>query len=610
MTKAQHHKMTVALHTDRRPGDKPLGAWLRALSYTAPLAGNPKQTLPAQLDGLAAQFGQKPALVGPNDTLTYQELAARAHQYSRWALEQGIRPGDTVCLLMTNCAEYVAIWLGISQVGGVVALINTNLRGHALLHSISVVNSTHVIVGAASAPAILDLMPQLSRTIRVYTAGPALDVTSPLPAICMTGLSGAPLAENEAPAVTTKDRALYIYTSGTTGLPKAANITHYRLLEWSYWFAGMMDAGPDDSMYNCLPMYHSTGGIVAIGALLVRGGAVVIQEKFSARQFWTDVTSHQCTLFQYIGELCRYLLNSPAHPSERDHRLRLCCGNGLREDVWTAFQQRFAVPRILEFYASTEGNVSLYNCEGKPGAIGRIPPFLAAKMPVALIKCDETGDPIRNTDGLCSRVQRNETGEAIGRITQGSDTQQMTAFDGYTDATASQKKVLRDVFAPGDAWFRTGDLMRIDASGFFYFVDRAGDTYRWKGENISTAQVADVLSGCAGVKEAVVFGISLPHSDGKAGMAALIVDQDFRLTELQDHLTNNLPEPARPLIVRLCTALPITGTFKPMTTHLAAEGYNPDGIADPLYVNDRTSNGFVPLDRACYDALLSGEIRL
>jgi fatty-acyl-CoA synthase len=600
--------MTTASAAGQQTVEKPLGAWLRALSYTSRLADDPSRTLPARLDELAETFGPKPALISPRDALTYQELVARTYQYSRWAMEQGIQPGDTVCLMMPNCAEFVAIWLGITRVGGVVALINTNFKGHALQHSIGIVAPKHIVVGAALAPALLEVMSHLPRTIRICVAGPDVDDTVPLPALRAAELPGTPLASVGSHGITTADRALHIYTSGTTGLPKAANISHYRLLEWSYWFAGMMDTRPEDRMYNCLPMYHSTGGIVAVGAILVRGGTVVIGERFSASQFWSDVTANDCTLFQYIGELCRYLLNSPKHANERNHRLRLCCGNGLREDVWTAFQRRFAVPRILEFYASTEGNVSLYNCEGRPGAIGRLPPFLAARFPVALIRCGDAGEPLRDSVGLCERVKPGEVGEAIGQIAEGQD-KRMSAFDGYTDVTASQTKVLRDVFAPGDAWFRTGDLMRRDSSGFFYFVDRAGDTFRWKGENVSTAQVAEVISSCPGVKQAVVYGISIPDTDGKAGMAAVVVSRDFSLRQLWEHTTANLPEFARPLIIRLCTSLPITGTFKPIAAQLAADGYDPGKIDDALYITDPGFGGFVHLTPARYGTIVRGEIR-
>ena len=221
-------------------------------------------------------------------------------------------------------------------------------------------------------------------------------------------------------APTIGDTALYIYTSGTTGLPKAARVSHFRLMQWSHWFAGLIDTQSSDRIYNCLPMYHSVGGVVATGAALVNGGTVVLRRRFSASSFWADVVESRCTIFQYIGELCRYLVNSPPRPHETDHQLRLCCGNGMRADIWEKFKSRFRIPRILEFYAATESNFSLYNCEDKTGAIGRIPSFLAHRFPVALVKFDvEAGEPIRNEQGLCVRCSPNEAGEAIGKIPGG-----------------------------------------------------------------------------------------------------------------------------------------------------------------------------------------------
>jgi fatty-acyl-CoA synthase len=245
-----------------------------------------------------------------------------------------------------------------------------------------------------------------------------------------------------------------------------------------------MNASPSDRMYDCLPMYHSVGGVVATSALLARGGSVLIRDRFSLRHFWDDVCAGDCTMFQYIGELCRYLLNAPEHPRDRAHRLRLCCGNGLQADIWKRFQDRFAVPRILEFYASTEGNVSLYNVEGKIGSIGRVPPFLASRFALALVQFDPaTGRPARGEHGFCIRCGVNEIGEALGRIPS-EGAQGGESFEGYTDSKDTEQKILHDVFARGDRWFRTGDLMRMDAGGFYYFVDRIGDTFRWKGENV------------------------------------------------------------------------------------------------------------------------------
>jgi len=365
------------------------------------------------------------------------------------------------------------------------------------------------------------------------------------------------------------------------------------VMEWSHWFAGMTDAGPDDRMYDCLPMYHSVGGVVAVGAMLVRGGSVLIRRRFSASRFWDDVADGGCTLFQYIGELCRYLVASPPHPKERAHRLRLACGNGMRGDVWERFQARFAIPRVLEFYAATEGNVSLYNAEGRPGAIGRVPAFLAHRFPVALVRVnEETGDPLRGPDGLCIACAADEPGEAVGRIVADAATA-ARRFDGYTDAAASERKVLRDVFSQGDVWFRTGDLMRKDRTGFWYFLDRLGDTFRWKGENVSTTEVEKVVAACPGVAEAVVYGVAVPGHEGRAGMAAIVPGADFDIAKLYRHLADQLPEYAQPLFVRMVAELDVTGTFKPQKGRLAREGFAPQADGETVWMRDEARGGFV-----------------
>jgi fatty-acyl-CoA synthase len=506
---------------------------------------------------------------------------------------------------MPNRPEYVACWLGITHVRGVVALINTNLTGDALAHSIGIVAPKHVIVDASLAHVVTQLPPG----VLCWVHGDRSDCGFCRIDLAIAQYSGATLdtAEQRPPSI--NDRALHIYTSGTTGLPKAANISHFRLLEWSYWFAGMMDTKPTDRIYNCLPLYHSTGGVVAVGALLVNGGSVVIRPSFSASRFWDDVIASECTLFQYIGELCRYLVNTPANPRETGHHLRLCCGNGLQPDIWETFQSRFNIPRILEFYASTEGNVSLYNCEGKAGAIGRVPPFLSHSFPVALIRSDEGGEPQRDTDGFCVRCEVDEAGEAIGKIA-GGDASHISQFEGYTDAGASDTKLLRNVFATNDVWYRTGDLMRKDAAGFFYFVDRVGDTFRWKGENVSTAQVAQTMCAAPGVRQAVVYGVAVPGTDGKAGMATMVVDPAFELAAFRQHLAATLPGYASPVFVRIGESLEMTGTFKPTKGQLVRDGFDPGRTEDVIYFDDRSRGQFVPVDAELYAAIVAAKVRL
>ena len=582
-----------------------LGDWVRALEATAPIARNPQLLLLDIIAGHAAPDGGAPALIAGRETLSFADLTARASRYARWAIGEGMVKGDTVALLMPNCPDYMAIWLGITVVGGTVALLNTQLRGPSLVHCIDVVAPRHIIVAADLREAFDGARAHLTSQPIVWTHGAADGSEAPKIEQAIARYPAGILSADERRGTQIGDRALLIYTSGTTGLPKAANVSHRRLLQWSLWFAGLMNSGPNDRMYNCLPMYHSIGGVVATGAVLANGGSVVIRDKFSAQKFWDDVCGFDCTLFQYIGELCRYLVHAPNHPREQAHRLRLACGNGLRGDVWRQFQDRFNIPRVLEFYAATEGNFSLYNVEGKVGAIGRVPSFLGHRFPLALARFDRaTGQPARGADGFCMRCATDEPGEAIGRIGDGA------TFEGYTDKTESGRKILHDVFAPGDAWYRTGDLMRKDAGGFFYFVDRIGDTFRWKGENVATAEVADAIAEFPGVTEATVYGVAVPGAEGAAGMATIIAGGALDLAALRAHLAARLPAYARPLFLRIKDRIEITATFKHKKNVLAHEGFDPAVTQDALYFNDPTRRAFVPLDAALHARLVAGTIRL
>ncbi len=515
--------------------------------------------MPGRVDGWAEIFGDAPALLSGGAQLSYRAMAAHVNQVARWALAMGVRPGSVVAAVLPGGLDYVPLWLGITRVGGVAALLNPTLSPAALEHCL----------GAVRPLLVLHAMPDLA------------------------GFADGPLAE---PAPALADRALHLFTSGTTGKPKAANLTHGRIMEWALWFAGLMDAGPADRMYDPLPLYHSVGGIVAVGAMLVRGGSVLLRNQFSASQFWDDVIDGECTIMAYIGELCRYLLAAPDHPRQGQHRLRLACGNGMQGAVWTGFQARFAVPQVLEFYAATEGSLSLYNVDGKPGSIGRIPGHLSHRFPVELLVC-EGGEPVRDAGGFCVVAAPDQPGEAVARLRGTPDI--------YTDAEATERKLLRGVLAPGDVWFRSGDLMRRDRAGFFYFLDRLGDTFRWKGENVATTDVQAVLGGCLGVEAAVAYGALVPGYEGRAGMAALVKGPDFDLAAVHARVTAELPAYARPVFLRLCPSLDQTGTFKPIKAALQQEGWA--GLRD-CYV--RTGAGYAMLTPALEAEIISGAVRL
>ncbi|MGB6536857.1 MAG: AMP-binding protein, partial [Xanthobacteraceae bacterium] len=340
---------------------------------------------------------------------------------------------------------------------------------------------------------------------------------------------------------------------------------------------------------------------------------VFIRDRFSAQNFWKEIREFDCTLFQYIGELCRYLVNAPPDPRQREHRLRLACGNGLNADVWRRFQDEFDIPRILEFYAATEGNVSLYNVEARVGAIGRVPSFLAHRFPLTLVQFDQqTALPERDAAGFCIRCAAGEVGEAIGRIRggAGADVGGGGAFEGYTSETESERKILRDVFERGDAWYRTGDLMRKDAGGFFYFIDRIGDTFRWKGENVAASEVAAALAAFPGISEATVYGVAVPGTEGAAGMAALVPDPDLDLAALRQHLARLLPSYARPLFLRIKSRIEVTATFKHCKNELKREGYDPASTEDAIYFDHPAQQAFVRVDCALYQGIQSGAVRM
>ncbi|HUJ03185.1 MAG TPA: long-chain-acyl-CoA synthetase [Rhizomicrobium sp.] len=546
------------------------------------------------------------AMLYLDETVTYRQMDEAANRYAHWALSLQIKRGDVVALFMENRPEYIIAWYGLIKVGAVVAWINTNLRGAALAHSITIAKARHVVLGSELADAYAEARPLMESPPVAWSTGGKVAGTEDLDAaLAEASIAGIDKAARDG--LVCRDTALYIYTSGTTGLPKAANFSHMRMLYMMYGFAGGLDGQESDRMYDALPLYHSTGGICALGPVFTTGGSLVIRRKFSVTEFWNDIYRYKPTAFQYIGELCRYLLNAPVAPHETDHNIRVITGNGLRPEIWPAFQKRFAIPKIIEFYGATEGNVSMLNYDGKVGAVGRLPWYFRNIIKTRIVRFDvENEVPVRGPDGCCYECGHNEVGEAIGEIND----EPGRNFEGYTKASETEKKILRDVFKKGDAWFRTGDLMKRDAQGYFYFVDRIGDTFRWKGENVSTNEVSEALSVLPGIKEANVYGVSVPGMDGRAGMAALVVSSEFDISKLAAQLAPNLPAYARPIFVRIRPEMEITGTFKLRKVELVKDGFDPDTISDPLYVLHNSNPEYVPLTAQVYADIVAGKIKL
>jgi len=590
-----------------------LGKIKRNIVFAAKLRGILKLTKDIQpesavtvADEIEASVDRSPnktALIFEGQSLTFSELDARANQVAHWALEQGFEPGDTIALILENCPDFVAVWFGLSKIGVVTALINTNLEGAGLAHCINIVDSKAIIAAGEQAGRAKAILPDLDGDMAVW------DFDGPSGKDMADALSSASTARPD-PGLRShlrgSDTCLFIYTSGTTGLPKAAKITQMRFRGMARTAIALCGINSSDRVYNVLPLYHTTGGgLGMLGALHV-GATTILRRKFSASAFWDDVAEHGATLFVYIGELCRYLLNAEPHPKETAHQLRAGYGNGLRGEVWAPFVERFHVPTMREIYGSTEGNVAFLNLDGTVGAIGQMPTWLDKKVGVAIVKFDIIEEmPIRDTKGFCIKADADEVGEALGRIgTSGRE-----AFSGYHEKAATKSKILTDVFEPGDRWFRTGDLIRRDGDGYVYFIDRVGDTFRWKGENVATNEVSDALSKYPGVSLANVYGVAVPHTEGKAGMAAITVSENFDISGLQDHLAVHLPAYAIPLFIRIQPEAETTGTFKFRKVGLVNEGFDIGEIEDPLWFLDPEDSGYVQLEPTGLDRINDGDYR-
>jgi fatty-acyl-CoA synthase len=574
------------------------------------------------LEDRAEEFGERPFVLFEDRRTTYAEHNAAANRVAHWAHAQGLRRGDVVALLMENRPEYLTTWMGLAKLGVKAALINTNLTGRTLRHALATSDARHLVLGAECIDRFRTTADDLERILEVWVdvepgTGAEGGDAEHWGVDLAEALAGQP-GENPPAAwregLRSGDDLLYIYTSGTTGPPKAARFSHLRFISTGDLGAWAQDLSAIDVHYCALPLYHTAGGVMQLGAALFAGAGFALRRRFSASCFWDDVRAYDATAFQYIGEFCRYLVNQPERPDDRDHGVRVAVGNGLRPDIWPTFRNRFGIPRILEFYGATEGNVGFMNFENKEGSVGRYPSAILRRLMsnAKIVRFDvETETHVRGPDGFCIECDANEAGELLGRIPdrdRGSG-----RFEGYTSKEATDKKVLRDVFEPGDAWFRTGDLLRRDAQGFYYFVDRIGDTFRWKGENVSTQEVAEVLSGFPGLDMINVYGVEVPGADGRAGMVAFVPPEGappFDGRAFHAFVTEKLASYAAPLFVRVVESPELTGTFKLRKVTLQQEGFDPERVGDPILVRDDDARAYVPLTPARHRAIQRGELRL
>ena len=576
-----------------------------------------KDCIAAAVERNAATIGDLPAIVaaaanGATTTVTWAEFNALANRYAHMLKGSGLQRGDVVSVMMENRIEFLALLTGANKLGVTAGLINTNLRQRPLSHCITVTASKKCIFGAEVQDAIQEVKDDLPlREGEDYFVLPDADnANAPEPANWAIDFAEAsadqPQANPPDTAETTLgETAMYIFTSGTTGLPKAAILSNRRHLASAQLAAKAgLRCTTDDRLYICLPLYHGTGLMIGAGASFASGASMFIRRRFSASAFLNEVREHRCTCFIYVGELCRYLDNTPSRPDDHDSPLATMMGNGLRPDVWLRFKKRFGVKRITEFYGASEGNIAFANLLNKDCTVGM------TSSRIALVRYDVDTDEIeRNAEGRCVEVAQGEPGLLLGHINP------TAAFEGYTDAEATEKKVLRDVFESGDAWFNTGDLIREIDVGFslgyphYQFVDRTGDTFRWKSENVSTNEVSDIVSAFPGIEFCNVYGVEVPGADGRAGMAAISLTDggtDLDLAAFAEHVQRELPPFARPVFLRLQGDMALTGTFKMVKGDLKREAYAIDAIDDPVFVMKPGGAGYEPLDAEYLATIRSG----
>ncbi|XP_064798154.1 long-chain fatty acid transport protein 4-like [Oncorhynchus masou masou] len=571
-----------------------------------------RNTLPKIFAETVHRHGDKTALIfeGTGEKWSFRQLDEYSNRVANLLLQRGFVEGDVVALFMESRSQYVGLWLGMAKIGVEAALINFNLRLEALVHCVTISNAKAVVFGSELTKAMCEVHSSMGKTVQMLCSGDWDPKQVPVGTECLEPLlDAAPTHLPSRPDRCFTDRLFYIYTSGTTGMPKAAIVVHsryYRMAALVYYGFGMTS---DDVMYDCLPLYHSAGNIVGVGQCLIHGMTVVIKKKFSASRFWDDCAKYNCTIVQYIGEICRYLLNQPVKDIERQHRVRMALGNGLRQSIWEEFTSRFNVPQIAEFYGATECNCSLGNFGNMTGACGFNSQILPFIYPIRLVKVDEeTMELTRGPDGVCIPCKPGEPGQLVGRIIQNDP---LRRFDGYVNEGATTKKIANNVFKKGDSAYLSGDVLIMDQYGYMYFKDRTGDTFRWKGENVSTTEVEGTLSRLLDMKDVVVYGVEVPGAEGKAGMAA-VADPE-RSTDLEKFgkdLEKALPPYARPVFLRFLNEVNKTGTYKFQKTEMRREGFDPSITSNKLYFLDPSRGRYVELHQELYSSIISGKQKL
>ncbi|CAF0850315.1 unnamed protein product [Brachionus calyciflorus] len=578
---------------------------LLKVEYNLHLIERKKLTVSDLFRDLVRKQPNRNCIIYNEEKWTFLDLEVYSNRVAElFTNKYNLKKGDCVALFMENKPEYVGLWLGLSKIGVISALINTNLKYEQLAHTFSVARPKILIYSNVLENSLDTCVDQIDSNIVLISENESKKTNVQCLKNLLKFTNGEMVQASDT--ILPQDILMYIYTSGTTGLPKPAVIKHNRYSAGGLTFFKSAYLTKEDRVYVALPLYHANGGIIGLGSALISGATVVLRKKFSVSNFWKECIEYNCTAFIYVGEICRFLVNQPKSPLDQQHGIKKAIGNGLRENVWKDFYERFGV-KCIEFYAASEGNCTMINIVSKVGACGFTPlinrfiPFL----PVFVIKIDDDMNPIRDENGFCIPCKPYEKGLLIGMIGKSIK----TAYNGYANnSQASSKKIIENVFKKGQRAFNSGDLMMYDSVCFFYFCDRLGDTYRWKGENVSTIEVENVISKFLNGIEVSVYGVVIPGQEGKAGMAA-INTKELDLKSLEENIKLKLTNYSRPLFIRLVDQLDYTGTFKTKKTRLVDEGFNVNKINDKIYFYDNLNQKYKELTQSDYDNILNLKLK-
>jgi len=540
---------------------------------------------------------------------TYGEFNLWVNRLAHTLKAQGIKKGDCVGVMLENRPALIALVLAVNKIGAIAGMLNHKQKEGVLAHSLNLINPQLLVVGEECVPAMSSAWPYITDWDITALAHFYIPDNLPCEPTLLTNYTNLVQLSSSAPDhnpaetgnMTLADECYYVFTSGTTGLPKAAPMTNLRWYKAGIGFGKMsMGLKSSDTLYCCLPLYHNTALAIGLSCVLSTGASMALARRFSVTNFWPDIRNYGATGFVYIGEICRYLLNIPEQQNDKEHGIRVMVGNGLRAEIWDEFQQRFGISRICELYGASEGNIGFVNAFNLKRTVG----FSPMKFRVVSFDVDNEV-PLVDEQGHMQQVRKGEIGLLLSEVSK------KAPFDGYTKKETNEDKLLRNVFKTGDCWFNTGDLVRVQGYRHVAFVDRVGDTFRWKAENVATTEVEAEIHSFKDIVEAVVYGVKVPNTDGRAGMASLILEQGrrFNPTEFYQHIKRKLPDYAVPLFVRLRDYHETTTTFKVKKADLKKEGFWPSQAEDTIYVLLDRSLGYEPLNEHILADIEAGNIR-